>query len=368
MAERQLDDRGPYAGGSVGVPQRSDKAERQISYREAINEALRLEMGRDRTVVIMGEDISGAPQSDDPAHLDAWGGIMAVTKGLVHDFGRERVRDTPITESAFIGAAVGAAATGLRPVVELMFISFMGVCLDQIINQAAKMRYMFGGKAKIPLVIRTMVGAGVRAAAQHSDSLYSTFVHFPGLKVVAPATPADAKGLLAASIRDDDPVIFCENKALYDVQGPVPEGEYVVPLGQAEVRREGKDVTIVAISRMVDIALQAADELAENSISAEIIDPRTLAPLDGNTILNSIRKTGRLVVVDEDNPRCSVATDIAALAATRAMEHLIAPVKLVTAPHTPVPFSSVLEDTYVPDKHQVVQAVREIASHRAATR
>jgi len=367
MAEGQSNDRGPYAGGSVGVSQGNAKAERQISYRGAINEALRLEMGRDPTVVLMGEDISGAPQSDDPAHLDAWGGIMAVTKGLVHDFGRERVRDTPITESAFIGAAVGAAATGLRPVVELMFVSFMGVCLDQIINQAAKMRYMFGGKAKIPLVIRTMIGAGCQAAAQHSDSMYSTFVHFPGLKVVAPATPADAKGLLAASIRDDDPVIFCEHKMLYDVEGPVPEGEYIVSLGQAEVKRQGTDVTIVAISRMVDIALQAADELAKDSISSEVIDPRTLAPLDGDTILDSIRKTGRLVVVDEDNPRCSVATDIATLAVTQAMEHLIAPVKLVTAPHTPVPFSSVLEDTYIPNKHQVAQAVRAIASRRAAT-
>ena len=337
-------------------------SERRLSYRGAINEALRLEMSRDPAVIVMGEDISGAPQSDDPAHLDAWGGPFGATRGLVHEFGRERVRDTPITESAFIGAGVGAAATGLRPVVELMFISFMGVCLDQIINQAAKMRYMFGGKAKIPLVIRTTIGAGLRAAAQHSNSMYSTFVHFPGLKVVAPVTPADAKGLLTASIRDDDPVIFCENKLLYDVEGPVPEGEYVIPLGRADVKREGADVTIVAISRMVNIALQAAGELASDGISAEVLDPRTLSPLDVDAILNSIRKTGRLVVVDEDNPRCSVATDIATLAATQAVEYLNAPVKLVTAPHTPVPFSPPLEDFYIPTPERVVSAVREAMS------
>jgi pyruvate dehydrogenase E1 component beta subunit len=334
-------------------------AERQISYREAINEALRLEMKRDSNVILMGEDVTGASQSDDPEHLDAWGGVLGVTKGLVHEFGRERVRDTPITESAFMGAGVGAAATGMRPVVELMFIGFLGVCLDQITNQAAKMRYMFGGKAKIPLVVRTMIGAGFRAAAQHSDSMYSTFVHFPGLKVVAPATPADAKGLLAAAIRDDDPVIFCEHKVLYDTKGPVPEGEYVIPLGKAEVKREGSDVTIVAISRMVHVALEAASQLAKDGISAEVIDPRTLAPLDEEPILNSIRKTGRLVVVDEDNPRCSVATDIATLAATQALEYLNAPVKLVTAPHTPVPFSPSLEDIYVPTPQRVVVAARE---------
>ncbi len=332
-------------------------ADRQLSYREAINEALRLEMRRDPTVVLMGEDVTGASQSADPAHLDAWGGVLGVTKGLVHEFGRERVRDTPITESAFVGAGVGAAATGLRPVVELMFIGFMGVCLDQITNQAAKMRYMFGGKAKIPLVIRTMIGAGFRAAAQHSDSIYSTFVHFPGLKVVAPATPADAKGLLAASIRDDDPVIFCEHKLLYDVKGPVPEGEWVVPLGRADVKREGKDVTVVAMSRMVSTALEAADQLAKDGIAAEVIDLRTLSPLDEDAVLASIRKTGRLVVVDEDNPRCSVAADIATLAATRALEYLNAPVQLVTAPHTPVPFSPALEDFYVPTPQRVVAAV-----------
>lgn len=335
--------------------------DRIISYREAINEALRQEMARDETVILMGEDVTGASHSDDPNHLDAWGGVMGVSKGLVHEFGRERIRDTPITESGFMGAGVGAAATGLRPVVELMFISFVGVCLDQVVNQAAKMRYMFGGKAKIPLVIRTMIGAGFRAAAQHSDSTYSTFVHFPGLKVVAPSTPADAKGLLAAAIRDDDPVIFCEHKVLYDLKGPVPEGEYVIPLGKADIKRQGSDVTIVAISRMVHVALQAAERLAANGdgINAEVIDLRSLSPLDEETVLESIKKTGRLVVVDEDNPRCSVATDIATLAATQVLEYLNGPVRLVTAPHTPVPFSPVLEDYYVPTPQRVISAVRE---------
>jgi pyruvate dehydrogenase E1 component beta subunit len=334
-------------------------AERVISYREAINEALQVEMARDPLVILMGEDVTGASHSDSPDHLDAWGGVLGVTKGLVHQFGRERVRDTPITESGFMGAGVGAAATGLRPVVELMFIGFMGVCLDQVVNQAAKMRYMFGGKAKIPLVVRTMIGAGFRAAAQHSDSIYSTFVHFPGLKVVAPATPADAKGLLAAAIRDDDPVIFCENKVLYDTKGPVPEGEYVVPLGKADIKRAGSDITIVAISRMVHVALDAAGQLAKDGVSAEVVDLRSLAPLDEDAVLTSLKKTGRLVVVDEDNPRCSVATDIATLAATQALEYLNGPVRLVTAPHTPVPFSPTLEDFYVPTPQRVIAAVRE---------
>ncbi|MBV9354286.1 MAG: alpha-ketoacid dehydrogenase subunit beta, partial [Chloroflexi bacterium] len=287
-------------------------------------------------------------------------------KGLVQEFGRERIRDTPITESAFVGAGVGAAATGLRPVVELMFIGFMGVCLDQITNQAAKMRYMFGGKARIPLVIRTTIGAGFRAAAQHSDAMYSTFTHFPGLKVVAPATPADAKGLLMAAILDDDPVIYCENKLLYDVRGPVPEGDYVVPLGLAEVKRSGSDVTIVAISRMVSTALDAARQLEREGISVEVVDPRSLSPLDEDTIVESISRTGRLVVVDEDNPRCSVATDIASVAATRALEYLNAPVRLVTAPHTPVPFSPSLEDYYVPTPERVADAVRETVGRPAA--
>ena len=335
-------------------------AERELTYRAAINEALRLEMRRDESVFIMGEDIAGAPGRDDPEMLDAWGGVLKVTEGLINEFGPERVRDTPITESAFIGAGVGAAATGMRPVVELMFIGFMGVTLDQIVNQAAKMRYMFGGKAKIPLVIRTTIGAGFRAAAQHSDATYSTFVHFPGLKVVAPATPYDAKGLLISAIRDDDPVIFCENKLLYDTTGPVPEEDYTVPLGPAGHPRDGSDVTIVAISRMVSISLEAADRLAAEGIEADVVDLRCLSPWDEQAIIGSIEKTGRLVVVDEDNPRCGMASDVAALAASKAIGYLDAPVQMITAPHTPVPFSPPLEDFYVPKADAVVEAVRAI--------
>jgi pyruvate dehydrogenase E1 component beta subunit len=333
-------------------------ATRTATFREAINEALRLEMARDPDVILMGEDVAGGATVPGFEREDAWGGVLGVTKGLVQEFGRDRVLDTPISESGYVGAAVGAAATGLRPVAELMFVDFFGVCMDQIFNQGAKLRYMFGGKAKVPMVIRTMIGAGFRAAGQHSGCHYSVFTHMPGLKTVVPSTPSDAKGLLAASIRDDDPVIFFEHKLLYDVQGELPEGEYVVELGRADVKREGDAATIVAIGRMVQLSLEAGGTLAGEGIEVEVVDPRTLSPLDDETILASVRKTGRLVVVDEDNPRCSMATDIAALVASRAFDHLDAPPQLVTAPHTPVPFSPVLEDVYIPSPERIVDAVR----------
>jgi pyruvate dehydrogenase E1 component beta subunit len=333
-------------------------ATRAATFREAINEALRLEMARDPDVILMGEDVAGGATVSGFEQDDAWGGVLGVTKGLVQEFGRDRVLDTPISESGFIGAAVGAAATGLRPVAELMFVDFFGVCMDQIFNQGAKLRYMFGGHAKVPMVIRTMIGAGFRAAGQHSGCHYSVFTHMPGLKTVVPSTPSDAKGLLAASIRDDDPVIFFEHKLLYDVSGEVPEGDYVVELGTADIKREGDAATIVAIGRMVQLSLEAAETLAGDGVEVEIVDPRTLSPLDDEAILASVRKTGRLVVVDEDNPRCSMATDIAALVASRAFDHLDAPPQLVTAPHTPVPFSPVLEDVYVPSPERIVEAVR----------
>jgi len=328
------------------------------TFRQAIGEALAHEMERDPTVVLMGEDVAGGPTVEGFEQKGAWGGVLGVTTGLVERFGRSRVLDTPISESAFIGAAAGAAATGLRPVAELMFVDFFGVCFDQIFNQAGKLRYMFGGRAKVPMVVRTMIGAGFRAAGQHSGSFYSVFTHFPGLKTVVPSTPADAKGLLIASIRDDDPVIFFEHKLLYDTEGEIPEGEYVVPLGKADVKREGDAATIVAIARMVHLALEAAERLAEEGIEVEVIDPRTLSPLDDQAILASVRKTRRLVVVDEDNPRCSTATDIVALVAREAFDQLDAPPQAVTAPHTPVPFSPVLEDFYVPTTERVVEAVR----------
>jgi pyruvate dehydrogenase E1 component beta subunit len=315
-------------------------------------------MARDPDVILMGEDVAGGATVPGFEQEDAWGGVLGVTKGLVQEFGRDRVLDTPISESGYVGAAVGAAATGLRPVAELMFVDFFGVCMDQIFNQGAKLRYMFGGKAKVPMVIRTMIGAGFRAAGQHSGCHYSVFTHMPGLKTVVPSTPSDAKGLLAASIRDDDPVIFFEHKLLYDVTGELPEGEYVVELGRADIKREGDAATIVAIGRMVQFSLEAAGALAGEGIEVEVVDPRTLSPLDDQTILASVRKTGRLVVVDEDNPRCSMATDIAALVAGRAFDHLDAPPQLVTAPHTPVPFSPVLEDVYIPGSERIVDAVR----------
>ena len=333
---------------------------RQLTYAQAINEAIRLEMRRDPRVVLMGEDVAGGANIDHLQDDEAWGGVLGVTKGLVQEFGRDRVLDTPITEAGFIGAAVGAASTGMRPIAELMFVDFFGVCWDQIYNQGAKLRYMFGGKANCPLVIRTMIGAGMGAAGQHSGCHYSVFTHMPGIKTVIPSTPADAKGLLTAAIRDDDLVVVFENKMLYAMSGEVPEGEYVIPLGKADIKREGTDVTIVAISRMVHQALAAADALQADGISVEIVDPRTLSPLDEETILNSVAKTHRLVIVDEDNPRCSAATDIAALAADKAFTELDAPIKLVTAPHTPVPFSPPLEQFYIPSAERIVTTIQDI--------
>jgi pyruvate dehydrogenase E1 component beta subunit len=330
---------------------------RVISYRQAINEALAQEMERDPSVIVMGEDNAGGEGS--PGEMDAWGGVLGVTKGLYHKF-PGRVLDTPISESAFIGAAIGAATRGLRPVAELMFIDFMGVCFDQIFNQAAKFRYMFGGKAVTPVTIRTMYGAGLRAAAQHSQALYPIFTHIPGLKVVVPSSPYEAKGLMIQSIRDDDPVIFCEHKTMYDTTGDVPAESYAIPFGEANVVREGGDVTVVAIGRMVSVAMAAATELAGSGVQCEVIDPRTVSPMDFDTIIESVGSTGRLVVVDEATPRCNLATDISAVVARDAFGALRAPIQMVTAPHTPVPFSDALEDLYIPDAGRVAAAVKVV--------
>lgn len=331
---------------------------RQISYGNAINLALRDAMRDDPTVILLGEDIAGGAGVDHLANEDAWGGPMGVTKGLVQEFGRDRVLDTPITEAGFIGAAVGAAATGLRPVAELMFVDFFGCCMDQIFDQGAKLRYMFGGKARCPLVIRTQIGAGANAAGQHSGCHYSVFTHMPGIKTVIPSTPADAYGLLLSSIKDDDLVMFFENKILYAMKGDLAEDAKPIPLGKADVKRDGSDVTIVAISRMVHQSLAAAKELAGDDIDAEVIDPRTLSPLDEDAILSSVQKTHHLVIVDEDNPRCSAATDIAALVADKGFDLLDAPIKIVTAPHTPVPFSPPLEQAYIPSPERIAETVR----------
>jgi pyruvate dehydrogenase E1 component beta subunit len=316
-------------------------------------------MSRDDSVIVMGEDNAGGAGA--PGEQDAWGGVLGVTKGLYGKF-PGRVLDTPLSEGGFIGAAVGAAACGMRPVAELMFIDFMGVCFDQIFNQAAKFRYMFGGKAVTPVVIRTMYGAGLRAAAQHSQMLTSLFTHIPGLKVVCPATPYDAKGLMIAAIRDNDPVIFCEHKLLYTMEGDVPEESYSIPFGEANIVRDGDDVTIVTYGRMVHYALDAAQKLAKDGIEADVIDLRTTSPLDEDTILESVGRTGRIVVVDEANPRCSMATDIAALVASKAFGDLKAPVRMVTAPHTPVPFAASLEDLYIPSADQIAEAARAARS------
>jgi pyruvate/2-oxoglutarate/acetoin dehydrogenase E1 component len=338
----------------------AETATRTMTYQQAINEALQIAMREDPTVVLLGEDIAGGAMVDHLVNDDAWGGPMGVTKGLVQEFGRNRVLDTPITEAGFIGAAVGAAATGLRPVAELMFVDFFGCCMDQIFDQGAKLRYMFGGKARCPVTIRTQIGAGVSAAGQHSGCHYSVFTHMPGIKCVVPSTPADAKGLLLSAIRDDDLVMFFENKVLYGSKGEVPEGNEGIPLGVADVKREGDDLTIVAISRMVNQALAAADSLSAEGIEVEVIDPRTLSPLDDETILSSVAKTHRLLIVDEDNPRCSAATDIAAMVADQGFDTLDAPIKRLTAPHTPVPFSPPLEQFYVPSAERIADAVREI--------
>src|SRR5512143_4380274 len=333
---------------------------REIPTAFAIGEALRIAMESDPDVILMGEDVAGG--GTRPAGTEEAGGILGTTRGLISQFGSQRVLDTPISEMALLGTAVGAAATGMRPVVELMFIDFLGVCLDPLLNQAAKFRYMFGGKARVPLTVRTLTGAGMRAAAQHSQSLYWITAGIPGLKTVIPSNPADAKGLLLAAIRDDDPVVFCEPKSLMFVSGEVPEGDYEVPIGKAKVVREGSDVSLVGFGRTVQTALQAADLLAAAGTSAEVLDLRSLQPLDAEAILATLAKTGRLVVVDEAPPRCGIASDVAALCVDRGFDLLNGPVKKVTAPYAPVPFSPVLEDAYVPSVDAVVAAAREILS------
>ena len=334
---------------------------RKLSMKDSINEAIDLEMKRDPTVIMMGEDIVGGTGS--PGEEDAWGGVLGVTKGLYAKHGN-RLLDTPLSESAYIGAAIGAAACGLRPIAELMFIDFMGVCLDQIYNQAAKFRYMFGGKAETPVVIRAMCGAGFRAAAQHSQMLTPIFTHIPGLKVVCPSNAYDCKGLLTQSIRDNDPVIFLEHKNLYAHESDVPTESYTVPFGEANVVRDGKHVTIVTYGLTVHRSVDAANILAKKGVECEVIDLRTLSPIDLDTVLESVEKTGRLVCVDEANPRCSIASDISASVAQEAFAALKGPIQMVTAPHTPVPFSPTLEDMYIPSADAIVAAVNKTMAHK----
>lgn len=316
------------------------------TYLQALNEGLSQEMERDPDVFILGEDVG------------QFGGCFGVTQGLFQKFGEERVKDTPITESAIIGAATGAAAAGLRPVCEIMFVDFIGVALDQLFNQAAKMRYMFGGKAKIPMVLRAPQGAGIGAAAQHSQSLEAWFAHVPGLKVAMPASPYDAKGLIVSAIRDDNPVVFLEHKLLYGVEGEVPDDLYTVEFGKAEIKRQGEDVTIVATSKMVYTALDAAEKLAEDGISAEVIDPRTIVPLDIDTIIDSVKKTHALVIVHEAVKQGGFGAEIAAQVAEQAFDYLDAPIVRIGAPFTPVPFSPPLEQAFIPNEESIIKAVR----------
>jgi pyruvate dehydrogenase E1 component beta subunit len=322
---------------------------RKIAYREALREALREEMHRDSSVFLLGEDIGRY-----------WGGAFKVTDGLAEEFGDERVRDTPISESAIIGTAVGAAITGMRPVAEIMFGDLTALAMDQIANQAAKIRYMFGGQAKCPLVIRTPFGAGVNIASHHSQSLEAWFMHVPGLYVAVPSTPYDAKGLLKTAIRGSNPVFFCEHKLLYPIEGEVPEEEYTIPFGKADVKREGADVTVVATMYMVQKALNAAKELEKEGLSVEVVDPRTLTPLDRRGIISSVKKTGRIVVVSEDCKTAGVSAEIATVVAEEALDYLDAPVKRVAEPDTPIPFSPPLEQYVIPTEKTIVKAVKEV--------
>ena len=322
--------------------------DRELTFAQSIREALAEEMRRDKTVCIMGEDVAEA------------GTPFKVLSGLLEEFGKERVLDTPISEAGFTGLAVGAAMTGMRPVVDIMFGDFVTLTMDQMVNQAAKVHYMSGGKWKVPMVMRTTMGATRRSAAQHSQSLHAWFCHVPGLKVVLPSTPYDAKGLLKAAIRDENPVVFFEDKMMYKLKGSVPAEEYIVPLGVADIKRIGEDITFVATSSMVQVALGAATMLEEIGISAEVVDPRTMWPLDEKTLIDSAKKTSRAIVLDEGYERYGVTAELASVIATGAFYDLDAPVKRMGAMHVPIPFSPPLEDVTVPTEQTVFEAARAL--------
>ncbi|RME86376.1 MAG: alpha-ketoacid dehydrogenase subunit beta [Caldilineae bacterium] len=326
---------------------------RELSYRDALNEALHEEMARDPCVCILGEDVG------------RYGGVLQITRGLYEKYGEKRVRDTPISEAGFVGIAVGAAMTGLRPVAEIMYIDFSTLAMDQIVNQAAKARYMFGGKARVPLVIRTQGGGGRGNAAQHSQSLEMWYVHTPGLIVIQPSTPYDAKGLLKSAIRNDNPVIFIEHKLLYNTTGPVPEEPYLIPIGVADVKREGSDVTIVATSRMALLALEAAEQLAAKGIQAEVIDPRTLKPLDLSCIIQSVQKTGRLVVVNEAPLTGGFTAEVTARVQRQAFDWLDAPIMQVAGADVPLPYNGRLEMAAIPQVRDIVDAALSVCYREA---
>ena len=326
----------------------ADQDQRILTYSQAINEALDHEMARDKSVFVMGEDVA------------IYGGAYGVTRGLLDKYGEERIRDTGISEGAIVGAAVGAAMTGMRPVAEIMYVDFMTLVMDQLCNQAAKLRYMFGGKIKVPMVIRTEGGAGRTLGAHHSQSLESWFMHIPGIKLVMPATPYDAKGLLLSSIRDDNPVVYIEHKMLYNSKGPVPEDDYTIPIGKADVKRPGKDVTVLSYSRQVLFCQEAAEELAGQGIDVEIIDLRTLLPLDVETIVESVRKTNRVVIVEEDTITGGSGAEIGMRVMEEAFDYLDAPVKRVAGADVPMPKSSVLEALAIPSKQTIIEGIMEV--------
>lgn len=334
-----------------------------MTYREALNDVMHREMARDPRVFVCGEDVSGGAGGTS-GEREASGGIFGVTSGLLPKFGEDRVIDTPISENAIVGLAVGASLAGKRGVAEIMFADFLGLALDQTMNQAAKFRYMSGGKAKCPVVIRVPYGAGMNMAAQHSQTMYQIITSVPGLKVAMPSNPADAKGLLTAAIRDDDPVVFFEHKAMYGRKGEVPDGDYVVPFGKAALLNAGGSATIIAMGRMVIFAEKALEALKASGVNCDLIDIRTTSPLDDEAILDSVEKTGRVVVVDECPPRCSLASDIAGFIASHGFSSLKAPVEQVTAPHAPVPYSKELERNYVPGPTQIEAAVRKVVAYR----
>jgi pyruvate dehydrogenase E1 component beta subunit len=336
---------------------------RELLASRAENEAIRQEMERDSSVIMLGEDIAGAAGRAHLGFVDAWGGPMGSTKGLIQQFGPERIIDTPICEMSFIGAAVGAAITGLRPIADLMFVNFVGVALDSVMNEGAFLRYMLGGQVHVPMVIKTAIGAvatnpenGGGTAAQHSGSMYSTFAHIPGLKCVAPSDAYTAKGLLIAAIRDDNPVVYFSHRKVGPTRMEVPEEAYALPIGKARTVLNGKDVTLVGISHMTNVCRDAASLLAAQGVEAEVIDLLSLAPIDEECLLESVRRTKHMVVVDEDWPDCSVATTVAALVADRGVDYLDGPIKTVTGARTPVPYSGVLEAAYVPNAERVVAA------------
>jgi pyruvate/2-oxoglutarate/acetoin dehydrogenase E1 component len=337
-----------------------DVAGSEKRFRDVFRDTLRAEMIRDEEVFLMGEDISGGFDKDTKEPLDAWGGPFAATKGLVQEFGPDRIRDAPISEAGFVGAAVGSALTGLRPVVDLMYFDFVTVAFDQLLSNAAKSRYMFGGQTKVPMTLFARSGAGTGHAAQHSESFYSMLAHIPGLKVVVPSDPYSVKGLLAAAIRDDDPVFVVNDKKLINLTGFVPDEEYTIELGKGRYMQRGDDVTLVGMSYTSIACQKAAEQLAEIGISAEVIDMMSLSPFDEDILIESVQKTNNVVIVDEDTPRASMASEFAAVIADKAFDYLDAPVKRVTAPHSPVPYNRGLEMAFMPQPEDIVGTVKNM--------